>query len=187
MNVYEIIGFLMTMLGVWLSAKEIVWGFPVAAVASACYYVVFCQSTIYLDSGLQVFFLVLSLYGWYEWLHGGKDKNELSVSRIPLSYLPYLAMVGVVATGVLGYAVVHIRSDASIPYLDAATTVTSLIAQWMLAKKYLENWLVWIVVDPIYVGMYIYKELYLTAFLYFIITLMAVQGYQHWKKAVSVA
>ena len=187
MDPLEIIGFLTTILCVWLSAKERAWGFPVAAVASGFYCVVYYQARLYLDSSLQVFFLALSLYGWYEWLYGGQNKDVLPISRLPRVAIPYLVTIGLLATATMGYAVVHLRPDASIPYLDAATTATSLIAQWMLARKYLENWLVWIAVDPVYTGIYVYKGLYLTAFLYLLITLMAVQGYLHWKRALTTA
>jgi nicotinamide mononucleotide transporter len=181
---YELIGFFTTILCVWLSAREIVWGFPVAIVASGFYGVVFYQAKLYSDAGLQVVYIILSFYAWYQWLYGGKNRTELPVSRVPGRLIPVLSGIGMLAAGTLGY-LSHRFTDASLPYLDASTTATSLVAQWMLAKKHLENWLVWIAVDIVYIGMYFYKGLYPTAVLYFIITGLAVQGYWHWRKNLS--
>ena len=185
LNLYELIGFVTTLLCVWLSAREIVWGFPVAIVASAFYGVVFYQTRLYSDAGLQVIYIILSFYAWYQWLYGGKNKRELPISRLPRQLIPLLSAIGLMTAGTLGY-LSHQFTDASLPYLDAGTTATSLVAQWMLAKKYLENWLVWIAVDLVYIGMYFYKGLYPTALLYLLITLLAVMGYRHWQKALQL-
>ncbi|MES2730431.1 MAG: nicotinamide riboside transporter PnuC [Bacteroidota bacterium] len=185
MPTYEIIGFIATILCVWMNMKEIIWGFPVAIIASAFYFIVFYQNKLYSDAGLQIIYIILNFYGWYQW-YSGDNKKQLHVSRTPSSLIPILTGLGLLTAGFLGYGS-HQYTDASLPYLDAATTATSLVAQWMLAKKHLENWLIWIVVDIIYVGMYFYKELYPTAALYFFLTLLAVQGYVQWKKAMAAA
>ena len=186
MNAYELLGFAMTLLCVWFSAREWIWGFPVAIVASAFYGAVFYQSKLYSDAGLQVLYIGLSAYGWYQWLHGGHNRSELRVRHLPCPLVPILAGLGLLVAGLLG-SLMHRLTDASLPYLDASTTATSLVAQWLLAKKYLENWLVWIGVDVVYVGMYAYKGLHFTAVLYLLITLLAVQAYRHWKKSIPAA
>ncbi|MBC7919882.1 MAG: nicotinamide mononucleotide transporter [Ferruginibacter sp.] len=185
MSLYEIIGFVTSVLCVWLFARENAGGFPVAAVASAFYCVVNYQAKLYSDAGLQIIYLFLSLYGWYQWRHGGQDQGVLRAGRLPRSSVPFLVLIGISFAAPLGY-LLRTHTDASLPYLDAATTATSLIAQWMLARKYLENWLVWIAVDPIYAGMYVYRDLYLTAVLYLLLTLLAVQGYRQWRRAATV-
>ena len=186
LNLYELIGFVTTLLCVWLNAREIIWGFPVAMVASAFYGVVFYQTKLYSDAGLQIVYIVLNFYAWYQWRYGGQNQRALPVSRTPRQLVPLLSAMGLLAAGTLGY-LSHRFTDASLPYLDASTTATSLVAQWMLAKKYLENWLVWIAVDIVYIGMYFYKGLYPTAVLYVLITLLAVMGYRHWKKNLEPA
>ena len=183
MSLYEIIGFVTTVLYVWLFAREIAWGFPVSAVASALYCVVNYQTKLYSDAGLQVIYLFLSLYGWYQWRHGGQEREALRAGRLPKSSVLPLVLIGIAFATPLGY-LMRVHTDASIPYLNAATTATSLIAQWMLARKYLENWLVWIAVDPVYAGMYAYQGLPLTAILYLLQTRLAVRGYRHWKVTV---
>ncbi len=147
------------------------------------YSLVFYGAKLYADMGLQGVYLVLSLYGWYEWKHGGKNRTELHVSRAPAKFLALAAFAAVVFAVVLGMILSRV-TDAALPWLDSATTATSLVAQFMMTRKILENWAIWAAVDVVYVGMFIYKELYLTAGLYAVFFVLAITGYRRWKSTL---
>lgn len=135
--------------------------------------------------GLQVFFIVLQAYGWYEWLYGGKNDSILMVSRA--SRVVYIVTVIFVAeaTALLGYTL-HQITDASLPYIDSFLAVLSMAAQWMMAKKYIENWILWTVVNVGSIAMYGYKELYFTMVLYIVYFGLAILGYREWKKSLTI-
>jgi len=164
---------------VWLSTREHLLSWPTAIVNVALYFLVFREARLYADMGLQVVYLVLSLYGWYEWRFGGADRTELPVTRATRRHAMLLGGLGVVGTLVLGTLLAR-TTDAALPYLDSALAVTSLCAQWMMTRKLVENWLVWVVADVVYVGMFATKGLWLTAGLYAVFLMLAVSGYRTW-------
>lgn len=178
---YEFWGFLTSVICVWLSAKENIWGWTFAIIASAFSFKVFWDVNLPGDAFLQIFFIGASIYGIYEWKYGGKEHSTRQVSKMPFSI--YLILLGVFVLSWLGvrYALSLLQGD--IVEIDAATTALSLIGQWMMAKKYLETWILWIAVDSLYVGVYIYKEVYLYALLYFIFLFLATQGYIYWRRS----
>jgi len=179
---WEILAAVTGIISVYLSTRENIWSWPTALVNVSLYFIVFLEAKLYADMGLQVVYFALSLYGWYEWLYGGENRTELHVSRVTRSLGVRLALVGLAATLVLGTALARF-TDAALPYLDSATTSTSLVAQWMMTRKIVENWAVWVVVDVVYVGMFLYKSLYLTAALYAAFFVLAVMGYREWKRS----
>ena len=183
-NRWEILAVAFGIVSVYLSTRENIWSWPTALVNVALYFVVFYEAKLYADMGLQVVYFALSLYGWYEWLYGGENRTELHVSRTPASLGVRLAVIGVACAALLGTALARF-TDAALPYLDSATTSTSLVAQWMMTRKILENWAVWAVVDVVYVGMFIFKKLYLTAGLYTVFFVLAVMGYVQWKRSLA--
>jgi nicotinamide mononucleotide transporter len=143
---------------------------------------VFRDAKLYADMGLQVIYFALSLYGWYEWLYGGENRTELKVSRVDAKMAIKLTAIAVVGVAVLGTLFAR-YTDAALPYMDSATATTSLVAQWMMTRKVLENWAVWIAVDIVYVGMFIYKHLYPTAGLYAGFLVLAAMGYAQWQRS----
>jgi nicotinamide mononucleotide transporter len=178
----ELFGVILGIVTVYLSTIENIWSWPTALLNAGAFAVVFLRSGLYSDAGLQVIYFVLSLYGWYEWLYGGKGHTELQVSRTPARQWPILIAIGV--AGWLVLATVTSRlPGAALPYADAALVSSSLIAQYLMTKKYIENWLLWIVIDVFYVGMFIFKGLRLTAFNYAIYLGLAVMGYVSWRKS----
>jgi len=179
-NPLETIAALIGVVSVYLSVRQNVWSWPTAIVMVAMYFVVFYQSRLYADMGLQVVYIIISIYGWYQWLYGGKGHTELKVSRTSLRLGAFLAGIGTLSAVVLG-TLLHRTTDAALPYLDATTTSTSLVAQWMMTKKLLENWIVWVAVDVVYIGMFIYKSLYVTAALYVVFLILSIMGYRQWK------
>lgn len=167
---------------VWLSTRENIWSWPTAIVNVGLYAVVFYESRLYADMGLQVIYLLLSVYGWYEWLYGGKDRTELHVTRASPRLMAGLLALNLVIWYVLAN-VLHRYTNAVFPWLDSLLTTTSLVAQWMMTRKLLENWLLWIVVDVAYVPMFITRGLYPTAALYAIFLGLAALGYRDWRRS----
>jgi nicotinamide mononucleotide transporter len=121
------------------------------------------------------------VYGWWSWLHGGRNRSELPVTRVRANTIPLLALATVAATSIL-MLLLRRFTDSTVPFWDALTTSMSLVAQYMLARKIIENWLLWMAADVIYVALYIYKGLYLTAVLYVIFFALCVAGLVRWQK-----
>jgi nicotinamide mononucleotide transporter len=183
-NVYELAGVLFGIVSVFLTVRESIWCWPTGIVNVALFVVVFHEAKLYADMGLQVVYLALCVFGWYEWLHGGKERGALRVSRAPPAVILGLALAGVAASVLLGRFLSH-ATDASLPFWDASTTSFSLVGQTLLTRKWIENWIVWIVVDLVYVGMYVYKELYPTAALYGVFLALALLGLKQWSGALQ--
>jgi nicotinamide mononucleotide transporter len=172
-------------ISVWLSVRQNIWSWPTAIVNVVLYTVVFWEAKLYADMGLQVIYAVLSLYGWYQWLYGGAGRTELRVARTPRRLGAILTLIAAVGSALLGTLLRH-TTDAALPFMDSFLSSTSLVAQWMMTKKLLENWLVWIAVDVLYVGMFVFKGLYLTAGLYAVFLVLAVRGYVDWRRSMQV-
>ena len=183
-NRWEILAVIFGIISVYLSTREHIWSWPTALVNVSLYFIVFLEAKLYADMGLQVVYFALSLYGWYEWLYGGENRTELHVSRVTRSLGLKLLLIGLASAAIMGTMLARF-TDASLPYLDSATTSTSLVAQWMMTRKILENWAVWVVVDVVYVGMFIFKKLYLTAGLYAVFLVLAVMGFIQWKRSLA--
>ncbi len=180
----EAIAFVSGALCVWLVVRENVWNFPIGILNVAVFFFVFAQSKLYADAGLQVVYALLNLYGWFLWLRGGPQDRELKISRVKQFEAGVLAiMLLLITTGL--WFLLH-RFGGSASFWDALTTALSLIAQWMLCRKQLENWVVWIVADIIYVPLYLYKELYLTALLYLVFLCMATIGWLQWRQRMRM-
>jgi nicotinamide mononucleotide transporter len=186
MSPYEIGGVAFGVLSVWLIARQRVLGWPAGIVNVALFIVVFYQARLYADMGLQVVYVVLCAYGWYAWVRGGPEHGTLAVHRASTALLGGLGLAGLAGATLLGTAL-HYHTDASLPFVDAATTSFSLVAQWLQTRKYLENWVLWIAVDVVYVGMYLYKALFLTAGLYAVFLALAVIGLRGWRRSLAHA
>jgi nicotinamide mononucleotide transporter len=183
MNPFEIVAAIFGVISVFLSVRQNIWSWPTAIVNVGMYIFVFFRSKLYADTGLQVVYVVLNFYGWYQWLYGGKNRTELPVSRTPARLGAFLVVIGAVSTAIMGTFLGH-TADA-LPFMDALTTSTSLVAQWMMTRKLLENWIIWVAVDVVYIGMYIYKDLYVTSLLYAVFLVLSVMGYREWKKSFA--
>ena len=183
LSLLEIAGTVFGIAGVWLTVRKNILCFPVGIVNVLLYAFLFYQSKLYADAALQVVYIVLLTYGWLQWKNAEQGGN-VQVETTSRSEGWSLAAVTLASSAVLGTLLAYL-TDASLPYLDSLLTCTSLTAQWMIARRKLENWIVWIVADMVYVGMYIYKDLYLTALLYAIFVILAVAGYMEWKKKLT--
>jgi nicotinamide mononucleotide transporter len=183
MSATEIVGALFGIAYVWLATRENPWCWPVGIVNVGLYILVFYEARLYADMGLQVVYVALSVYGWHQWLRGGPGHGTLPVSRAPLSALLPLWALGTVGAALLGFTLYR-HTDASLPFWDSSTTSFSLVAQWMQARKWIENWVVWIVVDVVYIGIYVYKRLYPTAGLYAVFVGLALLGLVQWRRSL---
>ena len=179
----EIISFILSVITVGLNIRQSHWGWLFAIISSATYGVVFYGSRLYGDMGLQVVFIVVSVWGWYQWLHGGKARDALTVSRMTAAGWR-ISMGGWALGFVLLALFLKHYTDTDVPHMDGFLTAGSLLAQIMMSRKKLENWIIWIAVDILYIGLYVYKQLMLTAGLYALFIVMAVAGYLAWKKSM---
>lgn len=184
MNTLEIVAAVIGATSVWLSVRQNIWSWPTAIINVVLYFFVFHRAKLYADMGLQVVYAVLSVYGWYQWLYGGAGHTTLQVSRTRRAVGLVLAAIAVGGALLLG-TLLHRGTDASLPFLDSLLTSTSLVAQWMMTRKLLESWAVWIGVDVLYVGMFIYKELYVTSVLYAVFLALAIRGWHEWKRSLE--
>lgn len=165
---------------VWLTVKESIWNFPIGLLNVATFSVVFFNSRLFADAGLQVVYFILGVIGWRLWLRGGEDRTQLRISRAPALELLLVSTFVVGATIGL-WQLLHL-AGGSASFWDALTTSLSLASQWLLNRKRLESWAGWLLVDAIYVPLYLYKELYLTAILYALFFAMAVMGWRAWQR-----
>ena len=168
---------------VWLSVRQKILSWPTAIVNVALYAIVFYQAKLYADMGLQVIYAILSIYGWYQWLYGGEGHTELHVTRMSRSLAVRLLLIAVASAVILG-SILRRTTDAALPFMDSALTSASLVAQWMMTRKLLENWALWVTVDVFYVGMFIYKGLCVTAVLYAVFLALAVKGWIDWRRSM---
>jgi nicotinamide mononucleotide transporter len=183
LNPYEVLAVVFSLVCVLLTIKENIWQWLVGIFGVIFYIVVWYKAKLYANMWLQVVFIALQFYGWYEWLYGGKGKTELKISRSSLSLNLLLIVLAIVGTVAMGYGFARFTDNEN-PFVDSATTVLSLIAQWMLAKKYLENWLFWILVNVLTIGMSLLPKPMLlpTAGLYALFFILAILGFLEWRK-----
>jgi nicotinamide mononucleotide transporter len=176
----EALGFLTGAICVWLCVKENIWNWPTGIANNIFYVIVFLHTGLYGDAGLQFVYIAIAIYGWWNWLHGGAERSELRVRRASAGALiGYAALTGV-ATAAL-FSLLHRYTNSTVPLSDAVTTALSLTAQYMMTRKILENWWFWITADVIYIVLYVYKGLLLTAVLYAIFLAMCIAGIKRWR------
>jgi nicotinamide mononucleotide transporter len=180
----EIVATLFGAVCVYLSVRQSVWTWPTGLVNVLLFVVVFWQARLYADMGLQVLYAGASIYGWWAWLHGGQAGGELHVTRTPVRWLLGLFAAGAVSSVALG-TWLQAHTNASLPYLDASLSSFSVVAQWQMTRKWIENWMLWIVLNAVYVGMFINKQLYPTAAQYALFLVLAVMGLRDWARSME--
>ncbi len=180
----EVIGFLTGVLNVYLVTRENLWSWPLGVVNALMYIVVFARAGLYSDTGLQAIYVVLSLYGWWHWVRGGPQRASLAVTHTPRREAQLLTAATLFAW-LLVFSVTSRIPGSRLPLLDSALAVGSLAAQWMMTRKFAETWVVWIVIDAAYVGVFVVRGLRLTAVLYAIFFLLAVYGHFEWKRSFA--
>ncbi len=182
MNAIEILGFVTGAVCVWLAVKENVWNWPIAAANAVFFFILFFRHRLYGDMALQVIFFGLAVLGWYRWLRGGANHSTLSVSNITARLAIALSLLTLFATALMAEYLRRINDAA--PVLDAVTTVLSLVGQYLLTQKIIENWYVWILADVLYIYLYIQRGLFLTSVLYVIFLAMCIAGALEWQRSI---
>ncbi len=182
-NPLESLGFGLTLLGIWLNVQQNIWGWAVGAGGIICYLLIFFRVELYGDFTLQIYFFLTSIYGFWAWQQK-PDQSGLPITRLSDQERLFLAGIVLVGTVLAGFVLSFF--NPSFAYPDAFTTVLSVIAQWLLARKKLENWLLWILANLVYVFIYYYKNLYLTCFLYFLLLGLALQGFWQWRNKLQI-
>jgi len=165
---------------VLLVVRQNIWNFPIGLANNIFFISLFWSSHLFGDMALQIIYILLGLQGWWQWLYGGKNESKLEVSHTTTSEFLILLIFTLLTT--FGLRIYFIKINDASPFLDALTTVLSLVAQYLLNLKRFENWYVWILADIIYVGLYFYKQLYLTSILYSLFIGFCIAGLISWKK-----
>ncbi len=170
---------------VWLMARQNIWGWPAGIVTTAIYSWIFLESKLYSDAILNVIYVLLNVYGWWYWL----TRRDEAQHELPVTTLAQMARVGWGAFILAGAAAwgwfMATHTDADFPYFDAFTTVASLVAQYLMARKKLENWIIWIIVDVVAIQIYYLKGLYVTSFLFVVYLGLSIKGWIDWKRSMT--
>jgi len=181
MTLLGIIAFISGTLGVWLTIKQSIWCWPMALMSVVAAGIEFYQIRLFGDMSLQIFYFFAGVYGWVYW---NKNKGEdFKVSRMPRKWLLFLLIATILQFGVY-YLLLEYFNGAR-PELDAALTAASLTTTYMMTKKWVENWLIWVFIDATYIVLYALTELWLYGLLYLLFTVIAFYGWLKWRKTAS--
>lgn len=190
----ELLSFVLSIVTVGCNIRQIHWGWLFAILSSGLYALVFRDAKLYGDMGLQFVFIAVSCWGWWQWLKGDLDtrseitSGELVFPQLRPSRLSRIEKLWSLAFWLISFIVFYFFlsrfTDTDVPFADGFLTAGSLLGQILISRKKLENWLVWILVDVLYVALYLYKGLHLTAVLYAIFVLMAVVGARAWSREI---
>ncbi len=186
-NWMEVLGLTSGILCVWLLIKENIWTFPIGLVYALITVLVVYNERLYSDVVLNLYYVVMNAFGWYFWLFGGKSRrsqDKLEVGTISLKQIGWMGSIMLVGTLIMGWVFTN-YSDADLAYPDSFTTVASFIAMYLAAKKYLESWYLWFVIDLAQVILYLVKGIELYAVLYLIYLMMAYFGWKAWKASIE--
>jgi len=179
----EILGVATSLVYLFFSVRQIIWLWPFGILSSALFIYIFYRTGFYADMSLQGYYLLVSIYGWYYWIYGARDHNVAQLPVIRIRLRPAVILFGIFM--ILWLGIVYLLkkyTDSDVPWGDAFTTAGSIVATWMLARKILEHWLVWIIVDAVAASLYFHKNMYPTVFLYLVYTIIALVGFYQWKK-----
>ena len=177
----ELIAVLLAVLYLLLAVRQDIRCWIAGIISSLIYLFLMYQANLYMESVLQIFYVFMGIYGWSQWnLNTGRDK-ALKVSTWSLRR-HVIVIFSILGFSFLAGNLLEAYTNAALPFFDSLTTFGALVATYMVAKKKLENWIYWIIADIIYIPLFIYKELYVTSFQYFIFLVLAISGYKEWKK-----
>jgi nicotinamide mononucleotide transporter len=183
MSPLEIAAVLTSVLGIWLTTRRKLSSWPVILVSCVLYALVFRREKLYSDMLLQFVYFAFAIYGWWHWWRGLQEEGSVRVERLSSRGFAAGMIFGAAGSFLLGYFMAH-YTDAALPHIDAALTSFSLVAQFWSTRKHIANWWLWIVVDAIEIGVFVYKHLYLTSVLFAFLIFLAVVGLLSWQKAL---
>ncbi|MFA7583375.1 MAG: nicotinamide riboside transporter PnuC [Proteiniphilum sp.] len=185
MQTIEIIGAIIGLLYLYLEYKANKWLWPVGVVMPLVYVWIFFQSRFYADMGINIYYFFASIYGWIYWTrHKRQEEGELPVTHTPRRHLLPLTVTGIALFAAIAFILVR-YTDSPVPYGDSFTTALSILGMWLLARKQVEQWLFWFVVNVVSCGLYLWKGLYPTSILFAIYSVISVFGYFKWKRMVE--
>lgn len=178
----EIAAVAIALVMVGCNIREIHWGWPLAAISSLMYLALFWRSKLYGEAALQVFFAVLALWGWFQWLRGHRDDGSaLRVAQLSRHGLLVTLAACALLWPLLG-VFLKAYTDTDVPWWDAFPTAISVIGQFLLGRKYVENWLAWLAVNTVSVALFVHKGLWLTVLLYGVFIVLSVVGWRAWLR-----
>ena len=184
-HIIEIFGAVTGIIYVFLEIKQNIWLWPVGIATSATYIYVFRVNGFYADMLLQVYYLIISIYGWWAWRHGSVKtndrKNDLKIKRLTIRTSVRISAVTLLIFALMWYVLDNF-TDSPVPLWDAIITTLSVVATWMLTRKILEQWHVWIIANAIAIAVYVFKGMYPTVILFIVYFVMAVEGLREWKR-----
>lgn len=181
---FETLAAVVSVAGVWLTTQRHPWCWPIGLVSVLLYAWVFVDARLYSDALLQGVFAAAIIYGWNRWLRHLDDDGRVRVAPLPRRRALAHIALGAVGAVALGWFM-HRHTNAALPWLDSALAAFSMVAQWWAIRRHAAVWWMWIVVDVIYVGLYMYKALYITALLYAGFVLLAIAGLRSWQRAAA--
>lgn len=184
MTFVETLAAVLTLVCVWLTSKRMILSWPVGIAAIVLYATVFFDFKLYADFGLQFIFLAQSLYGWHNWTNNRISETRTSVTR--LTSLNRVISVGAIffMWVIIASVLIH-HTDASVPYVDSYLASSCIAANFLLSKRFIENWAMWLQADIIYVGLFAYKGLYVSSALYTILAVLAARGLMEWNNKMK--
>ena len=178
MTAIEFAGVVFAIAYLVLAVRQSIWCWPAAIVSVVLSFVVFWDASLLMESALQVFYLGMGFYGWQQWLRGGDAGAGVSVHWWPLRW--HLIAAVVIAALTIGFGRLLVDTSAALPYLDSFTTVAAVVATWMVARKVIENWIYWFVIDSVSIYLYVSRGLYLYAALFVVYLVLVVFGFRAW-------
>ena len=181
----ELLGFVLALVMVVCNIRVNPWAWPLAIVSSLVYALVFWQSKLYGEASLQLFFVAMALWGWWQWLRRG---HASGLSLVVRALKPEARLWVFASFLVLWLALAQLldhRTDTDVPWWDAATTAGSIVGTWLLGRKHVENWSVWVAVNAVSIGLFIYKGLWLTCGLYAVLLALALVGWRAWHRLAN--
>lgn len=186
----EIAGTLTGVIYLWQEYHASIHLWITSIIMPAIYLYIYYNAGLYADFGINIYYLVIAIYGWMAWRYNfslfgrGCEKKELSITHTPLRTVAALAALSAMLWCAIAFVLME-YTDSNVPVSDAFTTALSIVGMYMLARKYIEQWVVWAVVDVVSTGLYIYKGLYFTAALYAVYAVIAIFGYRKWHKIMQ--
>jgi nicotinamide mononucleotide transporter len=181
MSPWEVVAVISAVAYLVLVIRENIACWPAAILSTGIYIVLMFQAGLYMESALQIFYIVMAVYGWYSWTQGNGPGHQLEISSwVPRQHILPISLV-LVATLVSGY-LLSTFTEASLPYLDSFTTWGALVSTWMVARKIIQNWHYWFIIDSVSIYLYINRGLLLTAVLFMFYLVLIVIGYRSWRK-----
>lgn len=200
MNFLEIFGTAVGLVYLWLEYRASIYLWIAGIIMPAIYIFVYYKAGLYADFGINIYYLIAAVYGWFFWMWGrretkqrmpidndakGEKSEELPITHMAWTYYFPLLLAFIISFFGIAWILIE-YTDSNVPWLDSFTTALSIVGMWMLARKYIEQWFTWILVDIVCCGLYIYKDLYFTSALYGLYSIIAIFGYFKWKRLMNV-